>query len=335
MTKTRLDGLQSLRGIAALAVLVQHINFYVCSAKQVDYHHSLPIDLGSIGVEIFFVISGFVMAGCMSQGKAFIWNRALRIYPGFWLAIVVSFCLVGWWFPIWKFDWFSTSLLPTTSLNASYMIPYWTLVYEMAFYLVTYAIVLMGARHATSVCLMWLMAILLVSQYVDIDVAQPGAMVLFSKVDVFFIAGMLAALNRDVLLRLPLLPAALGAMFLWVVGDAFGRISMMAHDMTLAASFALLVVLCAPRLSIKPLVWFGDMSFGVYLVHVPFAMLAIHVVTGAHPEIGLGPLWAITFAAAFVGAMAFGMVEHRMYLVLKKAARVRRHAAVIEPVARG
>lgn len=335
MSEQRLAGLQSLRGIAAFAVVIQHVTFYVCATKQVDYHQFLPMDLGSIGVEIFFVISGFVMAGCMNQGNRFLLNRAIRIYPGFWLAIFASFCLVGWWFPVWKFDWFSTTLLPSKSLNNGYMIPYWTLVYEMAFYVVTYAIVVIGTRRATNACLVWLMAILLVGQYVDVDVAQPGAMVLLSKIDVFFIAGMLAALNRDALLRLPMLPVALGAAVLWVVGDSLGKVSMMAHNLTLAAAFALLVVLCAPRLNAKALVWFGDMSFGVYLVHVPIAMMTIHLATAARPDVGLAPLWLVTFAASAIGATLFGMVEHRLYLALKKAARVRRPVAVIAADVRG
>ena len=71
----RLKSLDMLRGIAASAVVLRHAEAW---------------PLGMIGVDIFFVISGYVMANIASGRTAtrFIQDRFWRIYPIYWIALV-------------------------------------------------------------------------------------------------------------------------------------------------------------------------------------------------------------------------------------------------------
>jgi exopolysaccharide production protein ExoZ len=83
------DTIQVLRLVAAASVALTHATFYVKTRGDA----SMPIwDAGSQGVQIFFVISGFVMAlssgslsGSPIHWRDFIWRRLLRIVPLYWV----------------------------------------------------------------------------------------------------------------------------------------------------------------------------------------------------------------------------------------------------------
>ena len=85
-----LAGLQVLRGIAALLVVVNHA---VSEAENRDFlKTNIDIDFGGFGVDIFFVISGFIMVysnvgsfGRLSSNSNFLIRRIIRIVPLYWL----------------------------------------------------------------------------------------------------------------------------------------------------------------------------------------------------------------------------------------------------------
>jgi exopolysaccharide production protein ExoZ len=122
----RLHSIDLMRGLAASLVVLRH---------SVDE----PFLIGAIGVDIFFVISGFVMAK-VAVGRtpgAFLIDRAWRIFPIYWvaLAICVAFRLIhgqGLTF----YDSFSSILLVPNwfAFGVSYLGIAWTLLYELFFY---------------------------------------------------------------------------------------------------------------------------------------------------------------------------------------------------------
>ncbi|KVL37824.1 acyltransferase family protein [Burkholderia sp. MSMB1835] len=139
--------IQCARAFAALAV--------------VGYHMGI-LPAGQAGVDLFFVISGFIMS-CVApcEGRAFFRKRLIRIVPLYWLTTLGVFAIATWR-PQW---------LNTTTASAAYLvksllfIPYvkdnghwgplnlngWTLEYEMLFYVVVAgALVLVCARYATA-----------------------------------------------------------------------------------------------------------------------------------------------------------------------------------------
>ena len=96
MSSRRLPGIQALRGVAALAVLVHH----VCEeSTPLLSNKPLPpamIRAGASGVDIFFAISGFIMLSTTFQkfgepgaGIQFLTRRFLRIAPLYWLCTLV------------------------------------------------------------------------------------------------------------------------------------------------------------------------------------------------------------------------------------------------------
>ncbi|MEI9899911.1 MAG: acyltransferase family protein [Hyphomicrobium sp.] len=92
---------QGLRGLAALAVVVSHLhNEFTRSGVAIA-----SLAHGQVGVDIFFVISGFIIVyaseglfGKPDAARRFAVRRAGRILPIYWM---VTLALVGFW--IWRF----------------------------------------------------------------------------------------------------------------------------------------------------------------------------------------------------------------------------------------
>lgn len=105
MTSNRLLGADFLRAAACVMVLMHHLAFRM-DMRQVP-EVFVPVMqflvMGSFGVAIFFMLSGFLLARpfwvALDRGermpslRTFVLRRAARILPGFWLALAVSFVL--------------------------------------------------------------------------------------------------------------------------------------------------------------------------------------------------------------------------------------------------
>jgi exopolysaccharide production protein ExoZ len=156
-----IKGLQYLRGIAALMVVFHHGREFLPSADSFLRSTSWTAG-GSRGVDIFFVISGFVMAHSTrsynadgrraSQAFAFFVKRLIRIVPLYWIALLWD--AKGM---IWKGEqrlelaedfWF----VPHFNHHGHAMIrPHlfqgWTINYEMFFYILFALCMLLGRRR--------------------------------------------------------------------------------------------------------------------------------------------------------------------------------------------
>jgi exopolysaccharide production protein ExoZ len=83
--RAQLVSIQYLRALAALTVLVSHALYWPLESRN----EALLIT-GRLGVEIFFVLSGFIITVIGGEGRfgpvAFARNRIMRIVPMYWLA---------------------------------------------------------------------------------------------------------------------------------------------------------------------------------------------------------------------------------------------------------
>lgn len=87
-------GLQILRITAAFLVLITHSSFY--ASERLDHHFS-SWENGARGVDIFFILSGFVMIYSSTKlmksangWKVFAWRRIVRIVPMYWIATTIK-----------------------------------------------------------------------------------------------------------------------------------------------------------------------------------------------------------------------------------------------------
>lgn len=143
---TTILSIQYLRGIAALMVVWHHAREQIVGLANI-----FPSNFGASGVDIFFVISGFIMVvtttGRTTTPIQFMGKRIARVVPLYWFLTILMVCL---W--IAKPTIFRTLQVSETSLLQSLffiphfsaafpeqawpiLVPGWTLNYEMFFYM--------------------------------------------------------------------------------------------------------------------------------------------------------------------------------------------------------
>lgn len=152
----KLAGLQILRFLAAFAVVL----FHVGSSYQIEFGNAVnPFAFGAAGVDVFFVLSGFIMALTTDPARGawyFARRRLARIVPLYW-TLTLGIAVIGLALPSLLN---STSVTPETLFKSLFFIPYerpsgamqpllflgWTLNYEMFFYAIYAACILLGLR---------------------------------------------------------------------------------------------------------------------------------------------------------------------------------------------
>jgi peptidoglycan/LPS O-acetylase OafA/YrhL len=171
--------IHGLRGIAALMVFAFHIfDLRLVGAGQrflslpdiTDGNLPLPaaIAIGSLsaGVEIFYMISGYLITASLlhhKQVKLFLWHRVIRIYPAFLVIFVPTFFFtealgIRWMdglsvIPLSRqIEAFLTNvfLLPGILEAPLIMLNAWSLSYEMTFYLIAACLYALWRRNAFS-----------------------------------------------------------------------------------------------------------------------------------------------------------------------------------------
>jgi exopolysaccharide production protein ExoZ len=200
-----IKNIQALRAIAANGVLVSHLLIV-----EQKYSHSgpvLPADArsGAFGVDLFFVISGFIMATIARDASwgGFLAGRARRIVPPYWF--YTTLVLVVWLVAPAAVN--SASAHPPSIWRSYFLIPDsvepllavgWTLIHEMYFYLCfAFMIFLMGRCGFTLpfLLLTWTAAVIALDALLRLyDIASPVASVVAHPLTLEFIAGVSAGL---------------------------------------------------------------------------------------------------------------------------------------------
>ncbi|HFB54901.1 MAG TPA: acyltransferase, partial [Hellea balneolensis] len=202
----RNNNIQSLRGFAALLVVLSHL-LIIEQKYSPDHILGQWAEFGMVGVDLFFVISGFIMVYVTRVNMPprprtslkFLFARFTRIYPLYW---VISAALLAVY--VWRPELvFSSQPEPPHILKSFLLWPDtlppllavgWTLIHELGFYLVFAFFLLFRARALPYFLLIWLM-VLAGSQTIFADnVHQPVTALILNPLSFEFIAGAFAAL---------------------------------------------------------------------------------------------------------------------------------------------
>jgi peptidoglycan/LPS O-acetylase OafA/YrhL len=163
LSGSHIGALDGIRGIAILLVLVFH---YGRNARGFGMSHPLlsASELGWCGVDLFFVLSGFLITGILYDSRAkpnyfrnFYARRMLRIFPLYYTAILVVVVLgvvwpeAGIWgtySPAWIALYLTNFLIAFEGAEAAGVLThFWSLAVEEHFYLVWPLLVLLGTRR--------------------------------------------------------------------------------------------------------------------------------------------------------------------------------------------
>jgi exopolysaccharide production protein ExoZ len=199
----QIEGLQIWRAIAVVLVAALHVRQLMGGSYTVDAIRFG--NLGMFGVDIFFVISGFILGRAALRAESgeprfeslnFIARRLLRIFPLYWIVIL---------FPVLR--WFRTNgvsgfsfadswfLLPALSYPRIHLIigVAWTLIFEMVFYYVITVFLRITIRHAVRNTVAAL--VLLVAAGRFLGVARPGIVIVMNPILLEFVMGNISALG--------------------------------------------------------------------------------------------------------------------------------------------
>lgn len=321
----RLDSIQMLRGVAALAVVV----FHICTLSK-DYANGVffqPFTLiGNAGVDLFFVISGFVMAATTydtfdtpGAPARFAIHRFSRIYPPYWILSVFVFAYYLYDPAGVNAEHGGVDLAASFWLTPGPLLPLipvaWTLVHEVMFYAVFFvAMCILPHRQLGRALVVWASLIGLNMLTAFASPASALTTYLLHPFNLEFIGGTLIGLHYR---RAGVLPRGLSAgittvaiaLFLMIAvylqsAGAAAMASVPARISLFAIPSLLLVVGClglrfASHQSMGPLTRMGDYSYSLYLVHILIIHFAYRLIT-KKLEIVLG-FWS-------AGALAIGLL---------------------------
>lgn len=325
----QIASIQILRGVAALAVIIAHTYGIIGVKNGIASYPTFA--RGAAGVDLFFVISGFVMvisseglAGTPSGPARFIVSRLSRLVPLYW---TVTSIMLGYFLFVRpgglsaaNYDWASVvasyAFVAHPMVNGVYM-PLvgvgWTLNYEMFFYLI-FAVGLFAPRRIGAV---GVAALLVVVGLFGRQWPLPGPLsYLADPMLIEFVFGVGIALAFREGIRLPA-PVAYGVL---VVAAVF-----LTSDLASANDYpryliwgipSALIVAClvslkddysAARWKFPRLL--GDASYSLYLIH-PLTMAALDQLAGrlflpGHPFL-FGPLLVLA-------SVAMGLLSYRFF----------------------
>jgi exopolysaccharide production protein ExoZ len=361
-TKT-LAGVQYLRGIAATMVAYFHMIGQVPSLSPYIEKFLLGRESLASGVDVFFVISGFIMLLTTQKTEPmnFIIRRIIRVVPLYWL---LSFTIVA--IALWRPNLFRTTQIDVKSVilsllfipyqNAGHqgdvvpiLVPGWSLNFEMFFYAI-FAIVLLCKSLSRRVLINGVVFLALIA----LHYSGPGrhspelAFLTNLRIAEFWLGMLIAQLyvkrafvGQRAAVWWAILAAAFAVLVFHPAASVFDREEVEALLFTmLPAGVIVLSVAALEQLRAVPkisfLVRLGDASYSIYLSHI----LVLGLCRSLWEHFGM-PDRSLTAAASFAvfstvtvvygGFLVYWGVERPMTDFLHRAYR-RRFAAPL-PVA--
>jgi exopolysaccharide production protein ExoZ len=317
-----LRNLHALRVIAALSV----VYFHITSEAGLD----LPVNIGSHGVDLFFVISGFIISYIGSRSpERFLLRRLIRIVPFYWTATLVVFAaasIAPHLFHSTRPDYLqllcSLSFVPRQTDYAGLfptLILGWSLNYEMYFYLVFAAALLLSRRLAPLLCCLGIGAVVAL---VHLSGTSQPSLLFYGRTLVFeFVLGIAAyytfmAVQRNTacLSQLPGLRVVLWCVVLGSLGflgieeyqHEFGLPRFLAAGLpasTLVIAALLLERVYGISAKSKSVFLAGESSYILYLIHPYIIYTGIRVLFPHHHELGPAGLLALIVALMLVALL--------------------------------
>ena len=276
---SRYEELDCLRGLAALAVVLFHFTYSYDYAFGILSADKFYFTYGNSGVQLFFLISGFVIFMTLEKtknAKDFVVSRFSRLYPAYWASIIatvaittalavpfqkgmfelkqvlVNFSMLQYWFKIKDVDG-----------------AYWTLAVELTFYVIMLSVYLLKKqKFITWFCFVWLFLSICFETF-EIPFENYVTVILILKYAPLFVGGIIFYLlkknPKDRHLHiLVFLSLAAESYILYQLNSDF-----IVHS--IVASFYIVFYLFVyGKLGFivnKFLVFLGTISYSLYLVH--------------------------------------------------------------------
>lgn len=161
--KEKIPELDWLRGIAAILVLLFHYTVRYPESVGSSINYWVSIKCGAAGVNVFFFLSGFLTLFVMKNSEkatTYLKKRVKRLYPEYWcclsISVIIEFFFFKDFFPGWKNVIVNYTMLQDFINAQSVDGAYWTLAYELRFYIYIFIILLFNRRKLFKpMCQIW------------------------------------------------------------------------------------------------------------------------------------------------------------------------------------
>lgn len=267
----RLFNLDILRGLAALIVCFYHFRRDMFSGL----YNSIA-SYGLYGVDVFFVISGFVIPFALHKSKysyhktlSFWLSRFVRLYPAYFFASAIG---IGLWYASTLVPGFRGAPPPPVMLNQIlsnlflicdltgqkwFLGVAWTLAIEAQYYVLIALMfpLLTNSRHAIQT--------IAVSTWILFPLLSPNSFLVFHWTTLFGM-GLLIMLYQTNMISMRMLAIGLVLCFgtQWLTRGGASAVT--------GLGTALFIFLAPPFRFSGLLIWIGGISYSLYLLHQPF-----------------------------------------------------------------
>ena len=266
--------MQAMRGVAAVAVVCAHV--VVARPDFVPQSAIVGVQILTSGVDIFFVISGFIIAttaASQTDVLNFAFRRAIRIYPIYWLVLLGAFV---------SSYWIATGPGDSVALEFSrmfawycpnwYVPPAWTLAFEMHFYAAV-AVILAIAPGRVFELLFWALGIVVVAIILQMPLGLYSHPLMLEFGAGVFIAHLVR--TKGTLPSLPYATAMSVALFAagWYWMFVLGSDNQEAARVPTYGLGAALLIYAVVSAELRGaffsriLQWFGAISYSLYVSH--------------------------------------------------------------------
>lgn len=303
----RIPELDGLRGLAALIVLISHFFGEVP-------HGTRFVTFGWLGVDLFFVLSGFLIGSLILKERAqpnffrsFYLRRAARIVPVYGIVCIATLALVQalsghpWsdhpFAPIVYASFTSNIAMSFWDGGGQWLRPTWTLAVEEQFYLLLPPLIILTPKRflAPMLGVLWLGATVFRALYIGHPLAAFS--LLPGRMDLLLGGVFIAHLQRDIdmsrYLRALRIAPTVAILLLFCLtlhsNDLWFVIFSPTMTSIAAGSYILAIVHGAPegaRYRSPLLQYFGRISYALYLVHQPISGVLHGLLLDAQPDIG-------------------------------------------------
>lgn len=275
----RLVEVDALRGLAALAVVLFHYTTRFSELYPTGDRPAISFPGGHYGVNLFFIISGFVIFMTLEKTRQpmdFVVSRFSRLFPAYWVAILLTFSICHLLGLPGKLVGAETAAANMLMVHGLLRVPhvdgvYWTLEVELLFYCGMFLLYRLKRLHQIHQVLLGLLALRLtyhlLEQQLGISLPWIISRLLILQYIPWFGLGIAVYFATDRhgtgAWRLPAQTFVMAIATLWVCESVLVA--------ALGVGFAMAALLAANgRLSVLrfwPFVWLGTVSYPLYLLH--------------------------------------------------------------------
>ena len=342
--------IQMLRGIASMLVVLYHITGNYSENLNQTFLFNI-FNFGGSGVDIFFVLSGFIIAYANKNYVAnpqkvitFLKRRFIRIFPIYWI-IITFFLALQLFFPLYYRSHFE---LNTANLLATYLLlpnhvmingVSWSLTNELFFYLLFTLAILIPVKKYSLYLLLVYFVLLLLFALTDVDWVggnNYSGLLLF-PMNIEFLLGVFIVLIIDKISKSWIWPLLLAGILLFLTGAYLSN-----HGITGISSNAnyvlnrvvlfgfpsFLIILSLVKMELnksitvkKIFLHLGDASYSIYLIHLPLVAAFYKILAKLHINntLLLILLSCILFASVcFTGIIIYNKIENPLIKKLNK-----------------